>query len=104
MSADADAIKTQALRSMDMVIQGLQTGMWGITSNYIEHPVVAASIVEGHLRLFLNALHIYHNDEVCAEYAQRIIELAAPFAAGAVEVDEETMYESLTPPLLEQLG
>src|SRR5436190_1733427 len=39
--------KKQALQAMDYVVQGLQSGMWGIVSGYIDHPVVAAKIMAG---------------------------------------------------------
>lgn len=99
-----DDQRTQALQAMDYVVQGLQTGVWGIISGYIEHPVVASSIIEGSVRLYLHSLHIYHDQDTAAEYAQRLIKILEPFAAGQVEVDEDNWYESLTPPLLEQLG
>lgn len=101
---DKDERRANALQAMDIVVQGLITGQWGITSGYIEQPIVAANVVEGHLRLFLNALHIYHDQATCAEYARRILELVRPFAEGAVDVSEDEMWETLTVPLLEQLG
>lgn len=96
--------KKQALVAMDMVIQGLQTGMWGITSGYLDHPPVAASIVEGFVRLYLNSLHIYHDADTCAKYAASLMEVVDPFTSGDVQVSEDDWMDSLSPPLLEQLG
>ena len=104
MPLDNEDARRSALQAMDYVVQGLQTGMYGIVSGYIEHPLVAASIMEGAIRLYLNSLHIYHDPATCAQYATRLIELAEPFATGAVNVSEDDWFESLTPPLLEQLG
>lgn len=99
-----DAAREQALQAMDFVIQGLQTGMWGIVSGYIEHAPVAANVMEGSVRLYLHALCVYHGHEVGAQYAKRMIEMLEPFAAQQVEVTEENWFQSMTPPLLEQLG
>ncbi len=96
--------RKQALQAMDWVIQGLQTAQWSLVSGYIEHAPVAASIMEGSTRLYLNALHIYHGGELTAQYAKRMIEILQPFADDVADVDEDTWFESLTPPLLEQLG
>lgn len=102
--SDKDAQRKQALVAMDWVVQGLQTGIWGICSGYIEHPAIAGSVMEGSVRLYLNALHIYHDGDVAAQYAERMIEILRPFADGRVSVDEDNWAESLTPPLLERLG
>ncbi len=96
--------KKQALQAMDFVIQGLQTGQWGVVAGYIEHPPIAASIMEGTVRLYIHALSIYHSKEIAADYASRMIEMLEPFADGKVDVTEDDWFDSLTPPLLEQLG
>lgn len=96
--------RRQALQAMDWIVQALQTGQWSLLSGYIEHPPVAGAVMEGTVRLFLNALCIYHDQEVAAEYAQRMIDILEPFVDKKVNVDEDSWYESLTPPLLEQLG
>lgn len=101
---DNEEARRKALQAMDYVVQGLQTGVYGIVSGYIDHPVVASSIMEGAIRLYLNSLAIYHDPETSAQYARRLIALAEPFAAGAVTVTEDDWFDSLTPPLLEQLG
>ena len=103
MSLNADERK-KVLQAMDFVVQGLQTGQWGVISGYIEHPAVVSSIMEGTVRLYLNALSIYHDQRVSAEYAQRLIDMLQPFANGDVYVDEDNWADSLTPPLLERLG
>lgn len=100
----ADDVRAQTLQAMDVVIQGLQTGIWGIVSGYVEHPLVAASIMEGAVRLYLHALAIYHDKETAATYADRLITMLKPFASGHAEVSEETWFDSMTPPLLEQLS
>jgi hypothetical protein len=96
--------RAQALQAMDFVIQGLTTGMWGIVSGYIENPRIAAEIMEGAVRLYLNSLHIYHDQALCSQQAQRMIEMLEPFAAGEVKIDEDNWFDSLQPALLEQLG
>lgn len=96
--------RKQALQAMDFVVQSLQTAQWSLVSGYLEHPEIAGSIIAGSNRLFLNALHIYHGEDVAAEYARRMIEDMEPFAAKEADVDEENWFDSLTPPLLEKLG
>lgn len=96
--------RAQALQAMDFVIQGLSTGMWGIVSGYIENPRIAHEIMEGSLRLYLNSLHIYHDQKTCSQMAQRLIDMLEPFAAGKVDVDEDNWFDLLQPALLEQLG
>ena len=102
--AKAAEQRKQALQAMDWVIQGLQTGQWALISGYAEHPPVAAAIMEGTVRLYLNALCIYNDEDAGSQYAQRMIDLCQPFADRKVRVDEDTWFDSLTPPLLEQLG
>src|SRR5262249_28368028 len=96
--------RAQALKAMDIVIQGMQAGVWGIVSGYVEQPLVAANIMEGSVRLYLNALSVYHDQKIASQYARRMIEILQPFAYCDVEVTDDNWFDSLTPPLLEQLG
>lgn len=100
MSQDDDK-RQQALAAMDIVVQGLQTGMWGITAGYINHPQIAAAIVEGFVRLYLNSLHVYHDADTCAMYAVRLAEVVDPFTTSVHEVDEDDWADALTTPLLD---
>ena len=89
---------------MDWVVQGLQTGVWGIVSGYVEHPVVASSIMEGAVRLYLHSLLIYHDKETAAKFARNMLDQVAPFADCEVEADEDNWFNDLQPRLLEKLG
>jgi hypothetical protein len=94
----------EVLQAMDYVIQGLQRGIWGIAAGYVEHPLVLNNVMEGAVQLYLNALTVYHNPGEATIAARRLMEQLEPFARGTAEVDEEEWFNSLTPPLLEQLS
>ena len=95
--------KKQILQAADYMVQGLQSGIWGIVGGHIEHPVVASAIMEGAVRLYLNALLIYHDKETAAKYADKMIKELEPFVDCQVDVDEDDWFESQTPQLIELL-
>lgn len=99
-----DEQKLQAVQAMDYVCDGLSTGIWGIVSGYVEHPVVCATIMERALTLYLNSLMIYHDKETAAKYARNLMDQVAPYADCEVHVTEDDWFDQMSPRLLEKLG
>jgi hypothetical protein len=99
-----EAERNRIIQSMTYVIEGLRTGVWGVVSGYIEHPVIASEIMQGAVSLYLHSLLVYHDKETGAKYAQKMMDLVAPFAEQQVEADEDDWFDMIAPPLLEKLG